>query len=69
MDADAQQLLQAGGLGVLAVMVYLELRAIRPVLQGLQLALTALLERERYRDGDTPRNFPALRRAPTEPPQ
>lgn len=62
---DAQSLLQTGGVGVLAVLVYLELRAVRPILQGLQMAVTALLERERRRE-DTPRRFPVPRQ-PTGP--
>ena len=42
--------LQLGATGALALLVLLELRALRPVLAGVKEVLAALLERERIRD-------------------
>lgn len=48
---DPYQLLQTGGVAALAILVYLELRLLRPVLRSLDLAINALLERERAKTG------------------
>lgn len=53
-------LLSSGGVVVLAILVYMELRQIRPILTVLQAAVTALLERERARSGPV-----RVRRDPT----
>lgn len=45
------QWVQAGGVVGFAALVYLELRAVRPLLRSLDLAVQALLERERSRSG------------------
>jgi hypothetical protein len=41
------QWVQSGGVVAFAVLVYFELRAVRPLLRSLDLAIQALLERER----------------------
>jgi hypothetical protein len=65
-DADWQGLIQSGGVAALAALVYLELRALRPVLRSLDRAVTALLERERARSADTgPHEMPSLPRTNT----
>lgn len=45
------QWVQAGGVVAFATLVYLELRAVRPLLRSLDLAVQVLLERERQRSG------------------
>lgn len=57
--AETAQWIQAGGVVGFAVLVYLELRALRPLLRSLDLAVQALLERERSRTGP-------IRRLPTD---
>lgn len=42
---------QSGGVVAFAILVYLELRTIRPLIRSLDLAVQALLERERNRTG------------------
>lgn len=67
-------LLQGGGVTVLAVLVYFELRALRPVIRALEIAVGALLERARMMDTgpieriDQPNipRVPTLRRLPTK---
>ena len=48
------QVLSAGGVVGLATLVYLELRALRPLMRSLDKAVTALLERDRMRTGPHP---------------
>ena len=50
---DPQGLVQTGAVGVLAVLVYFELRALRPMIRALELAVSALLERDRMRARDS----------------
>lgn len=45
------QWVQSGGVVAFAILVYLELRALRPLLRSLDLTVQALLERERSRTG------------------
>jgi hypothetical protein len=44
-------LISAGGVTLLAALVYAELRMLRPILRSLDLSVQALLERERARTG------------------
>lgn len=48
-SAEIAQWIQSGGVVCFAILVYLELRAMRPLLRSLDLAVQALLERERAR--------------------
>lgn len=69
MNLDPASLIQAAPATALALLVYLELRAVRPILRGLELVLAGLLERERSREAgeiNLPR-VPTLRRARTHP--
>lgn len=50
-SATIAQWVQAGGVVAFASLVYMELRAIRPIVRSLELSLQALLERERSRTG------------------
>lgn len=43
------ELLSGGGAVVLSILVYLELRALRPIIESLKVAIVALLERDRER--------------------
>lgn len=45
------ELLSGGGVLMFGVLVYLELRALRPTMSRLASALVILVERERMRDG------------------
>jgi hypothetical protein len=49
MTGEATSWLQLGATGVLALICILELHRIRPVLEGVRVVLSALLERERIR--------------------
>lgn len=49
--AGIAQWIQSGGVVAFAILVYIELRAIRPLLNSLNLTVQALLERERSRTG------------------
>jgi len=48
------QVVSSGGVTALAVLVYVELRAMRPLMRSLDRAVTALLERDRMRTGPHP---------------
>ena len=51
----AAQWVQSGGVVAFAILVYIELRAFRPIIRSLELAVQALLERERSRTGPFPK--------------
>lgn len=48
------QVISSGGVTALAVLVYVELRAMRPIMRAVEKALAALLERDRMRTGPHP---------------
>jgi len=60
MTFDAETI-KDGGVIILCILVMVELRGIRPALEGIKLILSATLERERIRDG--------RKRPPSDPPQ